>query len=1147
MGVIDAQYTLTSACQLHEQRNKPKLMVNNTTSRYFLSILFIGFFFSASAQDHIDGDHDFYKIYEEETTARYFFPENTQKCFSIEICGLKQGVTTDFFSGYMYYPGSARLSILSGAEEINVEDRLRVIPISNCVVLNFCSPEEDPIRYPFLSWSKYKEDSDAATYQSSSYRGGSDNRPIGLDASVSAEDLIKEILIGGNCFDVHNVIPIGPNAGRGMFFDGTSSIGIDRGVVLSTGNLRNIEGPNESSARGNNLGGVGDDDLHQLIGGGSINVFDAVGIQFDFVPTSEEVRFRYVFASEEYCEFVGAVYNDVFGFFISGPGINGPFSNDAENIALVPGTDDFVSINNVNRENNQDFYFDNTPDGQPQSAGQADVCGPLLNQDGIAVELIEFDGFTAVFEATARVIPCSTYTIKMVVGDVFDSSYDSAVFLEAGSFDAGASAKLDADVEGVSGNIVYDHCLQGQFIVSRIGSSDLSEPVVVRLNFSPESTAIPGVDFEPLPDSVVIPANEEFVIIPITILSDTYSGGELQVIYELDFLCSCNNPFAKIILTDESLIDKIDAYATDILSCVNDEVQLFGDILESSLITSFEWRDSEGNILDDGSSEQISVSEPGLYLFIGYNEMSGCVDTAFVTVELDRTSPEIALEEPEILDCDRTSVALSASGSSFGDSISYVWTTTEGELIDGSSEIVATAARPGWYYLEVINNYNGCRILDSIQVFQDDEVPIIEVEPYGDLNCRDHRIDLNAANSHPIGDLMFSWEVVDGAIEGSNDQPVLSVLEPGVYQLEITLVRNGCVRMETFVVEQDITVPQVDAGVDLILPCTDPEVTLTGTGNYTGSEPEIVWTTLSGGNISGSATEFSTTANQTGTYILSVTNTINYCASSDTMVVYQNLPVDIEMEVIQPVCPGDRGFVRVISVEGGVFPFQYQLMETDEVNDHGWFEDLSYRTFELLLTDDLGCEYSTAFEIIEPRKIEVRLDDSDIADLGRPYQIKPQLSFPESELALISWTPSDVLDCPDCLMPNAFILEPTEFEIYLEDIYGCPARASIMLWMIENTQIFVPNAFSPNQDGINDFLDVYADQSVELIKDLVIYNRWGVKVFERTDFEPNEQHYGWDGTINGELAPPGVYFFSLEYVLINGHEGKKMGEFTLFR
>ena len=1121
-------------------------MVNNTFYRVCLIIFLVGLIGTANAQVYIDGDRDYYKIYEEESTARYFFPENFQKCFTIEICGLETGVTTDFFSGYMYYPGSAVLSIINGAKEVYAEDRLRLNPTGDCLVLSFCSPEDEPIRYPFLSWSEFKEEFDTP-FRSASHRSGSGDSPIGLDASVSTEELIQDVLIGGNCFDVHNVVPIGPNPGRGMFFDGMSSIGIDRGVVLSTGNLRNIEGPNESSARGNNLGGVGDDDLHQLIGGGSINVFDAVGIQFDFVPTSEEVRFRYVFASEEYCEFVGAVYNDVFGFFISGPGINGPFSNNAINIALVPGTNDFVSINNVNREINDEFYFDNTPQDQPQSAGQESVCGPLLDQDGVAVELIEFDGFTAVFEATARVIPCSTYTIKMVVGDVFDSSYDSAVFLEAGSFDAGASAKLDADVEGVSGNIVYDHCLQGQFIVSRIGNSDLSEPVVVRLNFSPESTAIPGVDFEPLPDSVIIPANEESIAIPITILSDTYSGGELLVIYELDFLCSCTNPFATIILTDESLIEKIEAYPTGFLSCVNEEVQIVGEILESSLITSFEWYDAEGNLLDDGSNEVISVSEPGLYLFIGYNEMSGCVDTAFVTVELDRSIPHIALEEPEILDCDLTSVSLDATGSSVGDSIIYVWTSTEGELVDGHNEIIATASRPGWYYLEIINNFNGCRTMDSVLVLQDDEVPIIEVEPYGDLNCRDHRIDLNAANSLPSGELAFSWEVIDGAIDGPTDQAVLSVLEPGNYQLEITLVRNGCVRVESFSVEQDVVAPIVDAGADVILPCVNPEVTFEGIGTQIGPEPEIRWTAVLGGNISDDPTNFATKANQTGTYILTVTNTINHCSSSDTMVVYQDLPTAMELEVIQPICPGDRGYARVVSVDGGVFPYEYQLMETGEINDHGWFEDLAYRKYELLLTDELGCEYRTSFEIIEPREIEVRLEDSDIADLGRPYQFEPQLNFPESELGLITWTPSDALDCPDCLRPKAIILEPTEFEIYLEDIYGCPARASIMVWMVENTKIFVPNAFSPNQDGINDYLDIYADQSVELIKELVIYNRWGQKIFERTDFEPNEEYYGWDGFINGELAPPGVYFFSLEYVLINGHEGKKMGEFTLFR
>ena len=156
-------------------------------------------------------------------------------------------------------------------------------------------------------------------------------------------------------------------------------LGLATGVILASGDVNVAMGPNNSgssSLGGGNLG-FGDPDLNTIIGPAGAN--DAAILEFDFIPTGDTVVFKYVFGSEEYPEYVNSGYNDAFGFFLSGPGIVGPYTNSAINIALIPSTSTPVSIDNVNSGSNPSYYVDNTGNTGAQS--------------------IQFDGYTTVLTA----------------------------------------------------------------------------------------------------------------------------------------------------------------------------------------------------------------------------------------------------------------------------------------------------------------------------------------------------------------------------------------------------------------------------------------------------------------------------------------------------------------------------------------------------------------------------------------------------------------------------------------------------------------------------------------------------------------------------------------------------------------------------
>ncbi|HRI60345.1 MAG TPA: choice-of-anchor L domain-containing protein, partial [Saprospiraceae bacterium] len=347
-----------------------------------------------------------------------------------------------------------------------------------------------------------------------------------VEGGQSAEELITGTLIDGDCFEVENVTYFGESGQIGTFSNGSTNIGFSNGVIIATGDINIAPGPNFiDNADGGFDNETPDGDLSGLTNG---QLHDKAVIEFDFTPTETPVSFQFVFASEEYCEFVFSNYNDVFGFFISGPGISG-----TKNIALVPNTTPPIpiTINNLNHEVNDDYYVNN------QSFFSGDLCGQFPSFDQ-SVNEVQYDGFTEPLLATATVIPCQTYHIKLKIADVGDGLYDSAVFLKAGSFDGGGDATVDFVVNGVPGAPeANEGCDNVSLLLNRVGSNQ-SQPVTV--SFSIGGTANPGADFSPIDTSFTIPAGQDQLSVPINIISDLLPEGIETIVLTLDNSCSCD-------------------------------------------------------------------------------------------------------------------------------------------------------------------------------------------------------------------------------------------------------------------------------------------------------------------------------------------------------------------------------------------------------------------------------------------------------------------------------------------------------------------------------------------------------------------------------------------------------------------------------
>ena len=256
-------------------------------------------------------------------------------------------------------------------------------------------------------------------------------------STLTPMDLVNAIL--GSGVGVSNVKFTGDKLAGGTFAGGTGIIGFDGGLVLSSGKVADVKGPNDSTAKSTSFNTPGDTDLNSLLVAQTTN--DAAVLEFDFVPSvSGELQFQYVFGSEEYNEWVNSSFNDVFGFFLN-----------KKNIAYLPDGTTVVSINNINNGNagaglkgpgpgkNSTYFIDNatTFATEPPPAGSLDT---------------QLDGLTVVLTAKANVVAGTTYHMKLAVADTSDTALDSAVFIKGGSF--GLKTQALPVAPGVAGHLV---------------------------------------------------------------------------------------------------------------------------------------------------------------------------------------------------------------------------------------------------------------------------------------------------------------------------------------------------------------------------------------------------------------------------------------------------------------------------------------------------------------------------------------------------------------------------------------------------------------------------------------------------------------------------------------------------------------------
>ena len=871
---------------------------------------------------------------------------------------------------------------------------------------------------------------------------------ITIDTTLTPEQLVQDVLLG-NGVSVSNITFNGMpgdelNTQSGRMFGSSNFVDFPESVVLSSYHAFVIDSaqfnpdlPYPEQELQN------DPDLMQISGD---NVNDCAILEFDFVPNGDSLVFQYVFASEEYPGFTCSQYNDAFGFFISGPGINGPFTNNAINIAVVPDSDIPVAVNTIN----------SGEASNPGNEGNCEAANPnwiedsqyfVDNSDEPEGD-IQFPGMTTTLTAFAEVECGETYHIKLAIANAVDGSLDSGVFLEAGSFTSNSVVNVNLDIPvGVGDSTLYEGC--GEAVLQFIRPND-SQGIDETAYIDITGTAQNGIDFIPaLPDSVFFPAGADTVSFVLTSPVDgIVEGEEFATVTITNIASNCSNAlitsdFTFYVNEEDPLV--VEGFDGALADC-NDDIDLFPTITGGYGEYSYSW--------SNGSNEDTITVSPGFtttyLLVIGDTCGLADVQTDF-EVEVPTYPPvQVDLGEDFIVEeCDVTVDIVPAVEGGFGQ-YTYSW-------IESGEEI---SSEPTLQYLVEssttlsLNVFDDCGALgtDEVEItIPEQEVTAFLPDVFEAESCLDDII-LPVISDGGIGIRTYTW-YVDGEEQLTTPDPFF-IYNPAMGRDVVVMAEDECENMASDSTEIAFNFPPVEFEAfpkdTTICEDTPAKFRIEITGGSGGYNPSWQGT------------------DSTYTYTVSPSGNSSYSV------------------VVEDTCGTKAEQVVFVTTQQPRADFDYEY--------YGYY----------------GIQFSNYSRAVEPATYFWDFGDGETSEKESPnHQFQDIESF------------SVVLS--------------------VEDNIGC--RDSVGLQTIPPSEIFIPNSFTPNGDGINELFGIKGANLVDF--EMRIFDRWGKMVFQSADPDKKWNGAHNDGSYHNQTS---TYTYLIKYRTIAEEDATEItGQVTVIR
>ncbi|MES2760743.1 MAG: gliding motility-associated C-terminal domain-containing protein [Bacteroidota bacterium] len=605
--------------------------------------------------------------------------------------------------------------------------------------------------------------------------------------------------------------------------------------------------------------------------------------------------------------------------------------------------------------------------------------------------------------------------------------------------------------------------------------------------------------------------------------------------------CSNASAPASVNVLSNGAIPVASASATGSITCSSTSLTINGN---PDANATYSW--AGPGIVSGGTTTTPVIDQPGSYVFVVTNTVSGCSNSTTVTVSqnISIPLPVILAVGNETLTCNITAITLTVTPST---GVSYNWSGPG--ITSGGNTANPTVNLPGTYSVVVTDNASGCSnaVPVTATIFQNTVVPTVLVSTAVGSSSITCAVPTATLNALPATGVTYIWSgpgITSGATTANP-----TVNQPGNYSVTVTDNVSGCSNVlgiagSVVNVPLDNAAPiaQINAATAGSITCTNTVVTIDATASTSGPNITYTWTTSGSGNLSGNTNTTTPTVTGAGTYTLTVLNTINGCSSQSTVSIVSNgsLPTGVSAGT-DMLLPCDSGTVILNGAS------------TSSNISYTWFGPGGYTfagqtpgnvetagTYTLVVTDTItGCNFADTVSVID-QSVHASFTYDPISGVA-PLLVN--FTNTSTGATTYSWNFNDgntsILTNPS----NEFVNTGT-YSVVLTAFNSagtCSAVATGVITVEDPFFLEVPNVFTPNADGSNDVFTIKSKGVKEI--SLQIFNRWGQKMYEFSGAKA-----AWDGlTAQGAEVPSATYFYFIKASDFKDQVIEKQGTVNLFR